>query len=58
MLINQQDRNILPLPCETLKSALDRAVVCFAVYDEEVLLRIWGVCDVLYVSFSISKRSL
>jgi len=48
MLIYQQNRNILPLPRETLKSALNRTIVGFAVYYKEVLLRVRWVCDVAY----------
>lgn len=57
MLINQQNRNILPLLCETLECGLDGAVVCFAVYHEEVLLGVWRVGNMLFTPI-ISNNSL
>lgn len=47
MLIDQQDRNILPLRRELLKGAFDRRRFRLAVDDEVVLLRVGRFRDVL-----------
>ncbi len=47
MLINEQDTNILPLGRETVKGIFNSCIVGLGVDDEEVLLRVWRLCDVL-----------
>jgi hypothetical protein len=47
MLVYEQDGNILALGGEAIKGSLDVAVLGFGVDDEEVLLRVGGLCDVL-----------
>ena len=49
MLVDQENPNILPLGCEPLESLFDSCIVRLAVDDEEVLLRIWRICDMLLV---------
>lgn len=50
MLIDQQDRNVLPLGCELIEGGFDGAVLSLGVDDEEVLLRVWRLCYVLLLS--------
>lgn len=47
VLIDKHNGNILPLPSELVESLLDSCVVRLAVYDEVVLLRLWGFGDML-----------
>lgn len=47
MLVDKQDANVLALLCETIKSLLNRMVVCLRVYDQEVLLCIRRRSDML-----------
>ena len=47
MLIYEQDGNILALLSEALKGSFNVGCLCLGVYDEEVLLRVWGLRDVL-----------
>jgi hypothetical protein len=53
MLINQQNRNILPLRREAIECGFDLCGFCFGVHDQEVLLcvRGWG-----YVLGDVSMR--
>lgn len=47
MLINQDDRDILPLPCEILKCALDRGSLGLGIDYKVVLLAVGRVGDML-----------
>lgn len=50
MLIYEHDGNVLALHGETVEGGLDSCILGLAVYDQEVLLRIWGLRDVLFPS--------
>jgi hypothetical protein len=47
MLVYEQDSDILALLGEALERGFNVRVLCLGVYDEEVLLRVWRLCNVL-----------
>lgn len=48
MLVNKNHGYILSLVGEALEGVLNRGGLGLGIYHEEVSLRVWGVCDVLY----------
>lgn len=58
MLVDQHNRNIFPLLRETVECPFNRAVLRLRVDDEVVLLRVWGVGDVLWTLISSSVADL
>ena len=57
MLVDQQDRNILPLAGEAVEGSFDGAVLRLCIDDEEVLLCVWGLRHVLLSSVACSRES-
>jgi len=54
VLVDQYDRNVLPLPGELVECFLDSSLLSFGVDDEVVLLRIRSFGDMLWrVSVSL-----
>ncbi len=53
MLIDQENANVLPLGCESLKGLLDRCIVRLAVDNQEVLLRIGWLRNMLYEMYQL-----
>jgi hypothetical protein len=50
VLINEQDGNVLALAREAIKGSFDGRGLSLAVYDQEVLLAVWGLGNMLYHS--------
>jgi hypothetical protein len=48
VLVDQYDRNVLPLPGELVESFLDSGLLGFGIDDEVVFLGVWGFGDMLY----------
>lgn len=57
MLVDQQDRNVLPLAGEAVEGGFDGAVFGLCIDDEEVLLCVWGLRHVLLSSVVCSRES-
>jgi hypothetical protein len=55
VLVDQHDRNVLPLPGELVECFLDRGLLGFGVDDKVVLLRVRGFGDMLWC-LSVSSR--
>jgi hypothetical protein len=55
MLVDQYNRNVLPLPGELVERFLDSGLLSFGVDDEVVLLRVRSFGDML-CSPSVSMR--
>lgn len=49
MLVDQHNRNVLPLPRELVEGFLNSRLLGFGVDDQVVLLRVWGFGNVLYI---------
>ncbi len=49
VLVDKQNRNILPLACEAVECLLDGFVLCLGVHDEEILLCIRRLRNVLFI---------
>jgi hypothetical protein len=54
VLVYEQDGDVLALGGEAIEGSLDGAVVGFGVDDKEVLLRVWGLRNML----DIRQRSI
>ena len=48
MLVDQYDRNVLPLPGELIECFLDSGLLSFGIDDKVVLLRVWSFGDMLW----------
>jgi hypothetical protein len=48
MLVDQHDRNVLPLPGELVECFLDSGLLSFGIDDKVVLLRVWSFGDMLW----------
>lgn len=57
MLVDQQNGNVLALGGEAIERCLDGAVFRLGVDDEEVLLRVWGLSNVLRAVNSVACKS-
>ena len=56
MLVDQHDRNVLPLLGELVECFLDSGLLSFGVDDKVVLLRVWSFGDMLRRT-SVSARA-
>jgi hypothetical protein len=48
VLVDQHDRNVLPLPGELVECFLDSGLLSFGIDDKVVLLRVWSFGDMLW----------
>ena len=48
VLVDQHDRNVLPLPSELVECFLNSGLLGFGVDNEVVLLRVWSFGDMLW----------
>jgi hypothetical protein len=55
VLVDQNNRNVLPLPSELVESFLDSGLLGFGIDDEVVFLRVWSFGDMLYNSSDFFK---
>lgn len=55
VLVDQENRDILALSGEAVECCLNGAVFCLCVHNEEVLLRVRGLCHVLEVISLIAR---
>jgi hypothetical protein len=49
MLIDQENSNIFPLSGKPLKCLFNSGIICLAIDNEKILLRIWRGSDMLSV---------